>query len=391
MRVLIGTESFHPAVSGVSIAVSNLARYLVNKGHKVMVVAPSYTGESFKEGYPDGFQVWRVTSVPNPFRSNFRMTVFPGREIRSLLDQWRPDVIHVQDPNAISLALIRAARIRGLPVVISHHFTFDYILSYLRMLKSVQPYIRKGLAWRVIDIYNSCQYVVCPSETVKQQLLKAGLKTPVVAISNGVDMKRFFPPARAEHPSYFGLPDMPIALYVGRIDLEKNLETLVDAVPLVLDCCKVHFVLCGDGQEVKSLKRRAARRGILNHISFLGPIQHSSPDLPRIYHTANCFVNPSPVESQSIVTLEAMAAGLPVIAAKACALPELVVPGYNGFLFEPGDPVDLAMKITALLQNQELCRHMGRCSLEKVMQHELETSLRKIEEVYARVIMNETA
>ncbi|MGE5415148.1 MAG: glycosyltransferase [Acidobacteriota bacterium] len=392
MRVLIGSESFYPNVSGVSVTALNLATYLVEKGHEVVVAAPSPTGEFYIEDFPGGIKVWRVFSVSNPWRSNFKVSLFPERRLMALVDEWQPDVIHLQDPNAICLALIKAADKWGIPTLISHHFTLDYILTYVRLLKPVHPYIKRMLTKRMIKIYNSCRYVLCPSETVKTYLVEGGLKVPVIAISNGVDLDRFFSyePESSIRAS-FGLPALPIVLYVGRIDPEKSIKTLLQAAPMVLANCKVHFVLCGNGKAVNSIKRRIDRHHLEQHFTFLGPFDHESSDLPRVYQTASCFVIPSPYESQSIVTLEAMASGLPVVAAASGALPELVGDGENGFLFNPGDPGDLAMKLNMLLDNTEMRKRMGLCSLEKVVQHNLEENLHKIEEIYTRVVGNETA
>lgn len=297
-------------------------------------------------------------------------------------------MIHLQDPTSIGSALLHQARALGLPVVSSHHFTFDYVLAYLWFLKPVHPLILHRLSLRTIDFYNRCSYVICPSETVKRELMDAGLRTPVTAVSNGVNLSRFFtyePPGYAR--SYFQLPSVPLVLYVGRMDLDKNLEILLQAVPRVLERVSAHFVLCGQGNRTKSLKRLVGRAGLAGKVTFLGPFDYRSRELPRVYRMASCFVIPSGIETQSIVTLEAMASGLPVVAARAGALPELVADQDNGLLFAPDDPSELAEKICRVLTDEEMRQRMGRRSLEKAVLHDMNGSLSRIESIYSQVVL----
>ncbi|MDH7479160.1 MAG: glycosyltransferase [Syntrophomonadaceae bacterium] len=392
MRIVIGSESFYPNISGVSVTTFNLASYLAGKGHQVVVIAPSPSRHGYRERFPEDFTVWRIGSVPNIFRKGFRVTVYPWRQVQRLLAEFRPEVIHLQDPTSIGSALLRAARGLGLPVVTSHHFTFEYVLAYLWFLKPLHPFLLHQLSRRMVNFYNCCQQVICPSETVKRELLDIGLKTPVATISNGVNLSRFFSYQPAHYlRAIYRLPAVPLVLYVGRMDLEKNIETLLEAVPRVLERNRAHFVLCGSGNRVNRLKKQVEKKGLAEQVSFLGPFDFRSPELPGIYQLASLFVIPSGIESQSMVTLEAMACGLPVVAARGGALPELVADGDNGFLFLPDNPAEMAEKINLLLENGELRRVMGQRSLEKAVQHDLEGSLARIEAIYYRVVEKTSA
>lgn len=389
MRILIGSESFYPNVSGVSVTTLNLATYLVDKGHEVAVVAPSPHRHNYREQFRKGFVVWHIASMRNPFRKDLRTTVYPWRQIRAVLGSWCPSVVHLQDPAPISLTLQRAAKAQDLPIVVSHHFTLDYVLTYLDFLKPVHPILLKGMTSAFISFYNSSQHVICPSETQKAELLAAGLRTPVTAVSNGVNLSRFFASEHSEAiHKMFQLPDVPLVLYVGRIDPDKSIETLIDAIPLILSQHSAHFVLCGGGKQVSHFKRMVEKLGIGNHVTFVGPFDYQSPYLPQIYRAGSCFVIPSRIETQSIVTLEAMASGLPIVAADAGALPELVSNGDNGFLFDPGDPPDLARYICRVLDDTELRKRMGKRSVERAVRHEINTSLQQIEEIYCQVVQN---
>jgi glycosyltransferase involved in cell wall biosynthesis len=387
MRILLGADSFYPYISGVSITTLNLASYLSAQGHEVVVIAPSKNRRNYKENFDHGFQVWRVGSIPNPFRKDLRMGVYKRRQLRGFIASWQPDIIHLQDPGSIGLALLGPAKSQMVPIVISHHFTLDFVLSYLRFLRPAHTYVRKSLSSALIRFYNSCQHIICPSLTVKQELLAMGLKRPVTVVSNGVNLERFF----NEKPSCdistkYNLPDEPLVLYVGRLAKEKNIATLITAIPLILKRVNAHFVFCGGGELLEDLRKMTDQMDLSAHVSFLGPIDYQSPDLPRIYRSASCFAIPAVMESQSIVTLEAMASGLPIVAAQAGALPELVSDGHNGFLFTPGNSEELAEKICRLLEDPRLGQTMGQRSIMKVVQHEISSSLQIIENIYQEVL-----
>ncbi|MGO0122727.1 glycosyltransferase [Desulfothermobacter acidiphilus] len=389
MRVLIGSESFSPNISGVAVTTFNLAAYLARRGHEVTLMVPSPRFGNFTEVFPEGFHVLRVASVWHPFRKGFRVTVYPLNLARRVVRQWRPDIVHLQDPTSIGSALLKATQEAGLPVVISHHFTLEYVLAYLWFLRPFHKSLRRRLTTAMVRFYNQCRHVICPSETVRQSLLQAGVAVPVTAISNGVDLDRFFayePPLAARLA--FHLPAKPLILYVGRMDPDKSLDTLFKAMPLILARHDVHFALCGTGNLREKFERLVKKDGLAAHVSFLGPFVNQSDQLPRLYQLATCFVIPSGIESQSIVTLEAMASGLPIVAARAGALPELVTDGDNGFLFTLGDPEDLAAKVDALLADEKKRRKMGRRSLEKVVTHKLEASMARIETIYQQVVSN---
>ncbi len=389
MRILIGADSFYPYISGVSVTTLNLASYLAAQGHEVVVIAPSKNRRNYKENSDKGFLVWRVGSIPNPFRKDLRMGVYRWRHLRGFIASWNPDVIHVQDPGSIGLALLGPAKSQLVPVVISHHFTMDFVLSYLKFLRPAHTYVRKSLSSALIRYYNSCQHVICPSQMVKKELLGLGITQPVTVVSNGVNLERFINHrSPGEIRTKYNLPDEPLVLYVGRIAKEKNIETLMHSIPLVLARVNAHFVLCGGGELVADFKRMAEKMGLSHNVSFLGPIDYQSSDLPQIYGSAACFAIPAKMETQSIVTLEAMASGLPIIAARAGALPELVTDGDNGFLFTPGDSKELADKICRLLEDDNLSQAMGQRSIIKVVQHEVNTSLQIIERIYYEVLNN---
>jgi len=386
VKIVIGTESFAPNISGVAVAAELLANSLAKAGHEVHVFAPSRESRTHTDSTFGSFSVLRLRSFRNPFRHGFRIALLPGREVERAIADLKPDIIHLQDPCSVCSALRKVANRNGIPVVVSNHFTLDYALSYVRWLSPLHPVMRSMLRRYLVRFYGRCDYVLCPTETVKRELQSWGITSPIEAVSNGVDLERFY---SYYSPSVvrtkYHLPAGPVVLYVGRTDKDKDLDVLIRAVPSVSKAADAHFVIVGDGGRTAKLKSLAQSLRVERKISFLGWIDHESPDLPQIYQIATVFAQPSSIETQSIVALEAMAAGLPVVAADGGALPELVQDGENGFLFPPGSSDDMAERIVTILRQDGLRTQMQKRSLEIVSLHQIENSFDRVKCIYEEV------
>ena len=387
VKIIIGTESFAPNISGVAVVTELLAKSLARVGHEVHVFAPSRSYRTYTDFTLGSFPVLRLRSFQNPFRKEFRIALLPRRQITRAIRNIRPDIMHLQDPGSVCSAMRKVGNRSNIPVIVSNHFTLEYVLSYMRCLAPLHPIMRSMLLRYLVRFYNRCDYVLCPTETVKHELESWGVSTPIKEVSNGVDLERFYSySSPSAVRAKYQLNADPVVLYVGRMDKDKDLQVLIRAIPHVLRSAAAHFIFVGNGDRSQKLKTLAQRLKVAHKISFLGWINHESPDLPEIYQVASVFAIPSSVEAQSIVTLEAMASGLPVVAANGGALPELVRHGENGLLFPPGDSECLAERIVAVLRDRDLYAQMRKRSLEIVSQHRIAESYNKIESIYEEVL-----
>ncbi|OQA04965.1 MAG: Alpha-monoglucosyldiacylglycerol synthase [bacterium ADurb.Bin400] len=367
MKVVIGSESFAPNISGVAIFAENLAHFLAGRGHEVWVIIPSRNTKTAQDMSYKHLTVVRLGSMPNPFRRGFRITTFPRSKIKRVLQDIRPDIIHLQDPTSICSALLSFGNKNNIPVVITNHFSMEFILSYLNLLKPLHPHIERILAWHFSRFYNRCSLVTTPSSTAKNKILKWGITTPIAVLSNGINKKRFCPTNSVQDArKALGFPQKPVVLYTGRIDKDKSLPVLISAIPEVIKHVDAHFAFIGSGDQLEEMRAFAGSIGVGNYVSFTGPLNYNSDEFPLAYQAASLFATASTIETQSIVMLEALASGLPVVAANAGSLPEFVQDGVNGRLFAPGDHLECARAITTILQNDELRQKMGKKSLEVV-------------------------
>lgn len=392
MKVILATESFLPNVSGVAVATENLAKNLTRNGHEVFVLCPSRTFRSHTDRTFKDYTVIRLRSIVNPFRQGFRITFASRDEYEKKVDEISPDIIHLQDPATIGKGLRDAAKLLGIPVVITNHFSLEYALSYVRFLGPAIPIARSALINYLVNFYNQCDQVVTPTETFAKQVRSWDVKVPVVAVSNGITFdrfqKKFSENELDEFRSKYQLPDCPTVLYLGRVDKDKSIDVLVRAATKVVKEANVHFVIAGGGDELENIIKLTENMDIRNYFTFLGRIDHESDDFLEIYKSSTLFAIPSTIETQSLVTLEAMSCGLPVVAADANALPELVKPKLNGYLFAPGNEYQMAKYILDIVGNKRLAKKMCTNSVNIASAHEMSKAFGHMIEVYKKVIEN---
>lgn len=386
MRVLLATESYYPNVDGGAQARRNLAIRLKRKGHEVAVVAPGLYPKNYEEEV-DGIKVFRVSGRTLPLYFDYKFCPFPLWEVRRIIREFAPDVIDMNSPYQIGMCALAWGKKEGIPVIGTVHVQPENMLMTVEKAKFLFGILER-LAWYYIrNVFNRCDYVTSPTQTAIDMLKSHGFTAPARPISSGIDLGIFKPDNDADYlRERHSIPDKPIILYTGRISGEKRLDVLVSAMPTVLNSVDAHFVICGSGRERLNIEKMTRRMGISENVTFTGFLDHE--EFPDIYCMADVFAIPSESELQSIVTLEALASGLPVVAANKDALPEIVKNPENGFLFEPGDSKALSNYLITILTDDKLKRKMGKKSLNIVQQHSIENTISKFENLYTEAIDN---
>jgi glycosyltransferase involved in cell wall biosynthesis len=379
VKILIGHDTYPPDVNGAARFTERLAIGLLGRGHQVHVIAPSTTGRPFVEEQ-DGIVVHRLPSHRYPLAPQFRICL-PweiGRRIDRILDEVRPDVIHIQGHFLITRLLATRARARGIPLVATNHFMPENLADHVRMPRQVQVAVSRA-AWRdCAGVLGKAQVITAPTPRAVELLASSAGLPGGVAISCGIDASRY---ERAT--SRAAARTIPNVLFVGRLDQEKRVDELIRAFAQLPADLPARLEIVGDGVHREEWRALADKVGIADRTVFHGFI--SEEDLLAAYGRCDVFVMPGVAELQSLVTLESMAAGKPVIAANAMALPHLVRPGRNGFLFEPGNVGELAGSLVTLLRDPGLRARMGRESRAIAAGHALDTTLDRFEGIYADV------
>lgn len=383
MNILFVTETYLPFIGGVSTSSNSIAQFMASKGHKVTLVCPT---PILKDPEPaaNNLTIIHTPSVHDPAYRGKPMTIFPFGffTIWKTLITHPIDIIHIQEPGSLGISALIAAKILHKPTVGALHFTPDQVArmatgrSNLMISKLTESYIR--------FIYNKFNAIMVPTQTFADFLKKLQICTPVQVVSNGVDTNIFAPAPRNEslRKKYGITKEDFVILYVGRIDKDKNVRTLILAMQHTQAHCKL--IIAGSGKEKDILIDLAKRFHVQDKITWLGSISDS--EMISLYHVADCFCIMAEFEVQSIVTLQAIAIGLPTLAARAGALPELAQDKINGYTIPSHDYKTLAEKMNYLSAHPETCKIMGAESRRISMRHHKPTALATLVALYKKVI-----
>ena len=382
MRIMIVTDQYSPMVGGVPTVTQGLAVDFANRGNQVWVVAPS-SGQRDVHRIEQKVHVYRFSSFEWPTYADLRIPFLPILPFRRLLKKIDPDIIHIHSPIVLgNIAQIVAGSLRK-PVIVTNHYL---PINLSRSLSSDplfgKPFMTVTYSY-LVHFCNRCEYVTTPTITALNLLFEHGLRAPAQAISNGIDLKKFSPGVRDKQlRQYFNLPqDRPLILSVNRLSQEKRIDVLIDAVAKMTQ--DAHIAIASTGPAEADLRARVEELNLTDRVSFLGFIHDK--DLAPLYRLADVFAIPSEAELQSLTTMEAMASGLPVVAADAYALPELVHHDINGLLFQRGNSEEMAQYLDVLVTDQELRRQMGSNSLEIIARHDRTQVLDQWEALYFRL------
>jgi len=387
MKILISSDLYWPTVNGVSTAARTLAIGLAGRGHEVLVVAPSQTGKKYKE--VDGnYAIARCASTIFPFYQNFRICLYPNREVKKIIQDFNPDVVHMMGFLMISQAVMKYAQKYDIPTVSTNHAMPENLMDNLKRLAPLSRPINYVMKEYIVRFHKKTDYFTMPTQSALDifKLSTRKLKIPVEAVSNGIDLSRFnpSPPPRSIFTKYNIPTDKPIVSYIGRVDAEKHIAILIDGFNRVIKKRDAHMIIVGKGTETANLQEQAKSLGIIDKITFPGCV--SEQEIVDFHKIGTVFCMASPVELQSIVMLEAMASGKPVVAVDAGPLKELCQNGRNGILCETDNDSQIAEAILRIIDDPVLAKKMGEESIKIAATHDLEKTLQRYEQIYTEVI-----
>jgi glycosyltransferase involved in cell wall biosynthesis len=378
LTILIGADTFAPNVNGAARFAERLAAGLVQRGHIVHIVAPSATGPrgtGIEEHEGQKMTVHRLYSWRWPLHDwlRFAMPWTIRRNGARILDEVKPDVVHSQSHIIVGRGLSQEAQKRGIRIVATNHLMFENMLEFTPIPKPWQDWA-VGLAWKAARrTLLRAEAVTTPTVRAAKFLEKNTGLRGVHAISCGIDAHNYTPDFEPRTENRL--------VFVGRVTGEKQIDVAIRALALLPADLDAKLEIVGDGDQLKHLEHLAEELGLAERVTFTGYV--SDGELREAYTRATMLVMPSTAELQSIVTMEAMASALPVVAADAMALPHLVHDGENGYLFTPGDSQDAADKIEKILRMpQAELDAMKNASLRIVAAHDINTTISTFESLY---------
>lgn len=366
LRILIAADTFAPDINGSASFSKRIAVALTVLGHDVHIAAPSpnrWHGTRTEVHDGSELTVHRLKSWPWPPHPWFRFAL-PWRirrEARAIVDAVQPDVVHFQSHIMVGRGFAPAAVDRGIRLIGTNHTMPENVAQHVTILPRFAVDRLVAWQWRSArQLFGMADAVTSPTQRSADYFDRMTGLTGTIAISNGIDPAFY-------HPSFERIPENRI-VFVGRLDEEKHIDELIDAVAQLAPSLDATLDIIGMGEMRHRLEQQVARLGLRERVRFLGTV--TDEELRATLSASTVFAMPSRAELQCIAAMEAMATALPVVAADAMALPHLVTDGENGYLYEPGDIAALADRLTRVLTapDAELER-MKRASLAKVGQH----------------------
>ncbi len=396
MKILIAADLHWPTINGVAVFSRNLAEGLAARGHEVVVVAPSQRRSGLAGEEQDGsYLIKRTMSVPFPFYQNFRISVSPRREVRRIIEEFEPDVIHIQMLLGIGQAAMRYGKRFNIPVVATNHAIPENLMDNIRLLAPISKPINYLITEYGARFHSKADYVTMPTQAAIDMLVNGREKLPdipIQAVSNGIDLSRFKPgkPSAAIYKKFEIPKDRLVISYVGRLDSEKHIWVLIDAFSKLVKRTNkpLHLLIVGFGTDSDRLENQVYQLDLHDHVTFTGRV--TDDEIVELQKVGDIFCMPSPSELQCIAAMEAMASGKPLVAVDAGAVKELCQNDRNGFLCEKDNVEQITDSLETLVGDEKLRAKYAKESLAIVKTHDITYTLDQFETIYDSLIGSKT-
>lgn len=431
MRIAYITDTYLPETNGIVTSIHTFTEHLAADGHSILIIAPKYNR---KHDHPiENITIRRYPSFSFASNKNTRIAYPYITGIVADLRRFKPDIVHIQTPMSIGVAGLMAAKILGIPSIQTYHSYIPDFMVYLspykilgfdkatdaiassRVVKKIiesgaykafdrfnddiqeRSIVIRGLnrltrrlrhrgestfserfAWDFTRfLYGKSDIVLTPSIVLAKLLIRHRMPVPVYDMSNGIEFQ-FFHTKKDYHIRNK-------MVYVGRLGLEKGVDVVVKAFAQAHKVKpELRLDIYGDGPAKAGLVNLVNKLGVGDSVGFVGFVTRN--EIKKTLYRHDFFVTASPMETQGLVILEAMAAGLPVLGVDALAVPELIHNEKNGYLVEPHNYKQMAEAMLKLTESKERNKRFGQKSLEYAEVHDIPHCVAKLESIYKDLI-----
>ena len=367
LYIAVVTETYAPDINGVAMTCERMVGGLHRRGHRIQLVRAQARHATPADHVDEDI---RVSGFAVPWYPDVRFGLITARRLIQSWKKDRPDIVQVVTEGPLGLAALSAARKLGIPAISDFHTLFDHYTRYYKM-GWMQGLAEGYLRW----FHNQSLATLVPTNALRETLATNGYHDLKV-IGRGVDTERFSPTHRstALRGEWGADDETPVAIYVGRLAAEKNLELAIDAYHAMRETvprCRMIFV--GDGPMRQALKAACPEA------RFVG--SKKGAELSAHYASADMFLFPSLSETFGNVTQEAMASGLAVLAFDHAAAGTLIQPGQNGLLATPGDNTTFTRQAVQLVQDAGMRQRFGQQARQDALSHDWNEVTIKLEEL----------
>jgi phosphatidylinositol alpha 1,6-mannosyltransferase len=372
LRIALFSGNYNYVRDGANQALNRLVGYLLRQGAQVRVYSPTVEEPAFP---PTGDLV-SVPSMAIPNRPEYRIPLSLSASVKRDLEGFAPNIVHISSPDRVARQAAKWARDRQLPVLASVHTRFETYFRYYNM-SFLEPVVE---AW-LRKLYRKCDALVAPSESMAQVLREQRMNYDIDIWSRGVDRDIFNTARRdLQWRRDIGIEDdMPAIGFLGRLVMEKGLDVFSDTIDQLRRRDIRHKVIViGEGPARGWFENR------LPDARFVG--FQAGPDLARAVASMDMLFNPSVTETFGNVTLEAMACGLPVVAAKATGSQSLVVDNVSGRLISPGAIAQFADALRSYCEDPALRSEHGKAGEQRSLDYSWDAINQAVADTYLRLL-----
>ena len=335
MRIGIFTDTYPPYINGVSTSIAMLEKALKKKGHKVYIVTvnPEERSYSFTD------HVIKIPGIPIGIYDYRLSNIYPLKAVKKI-KEWNLDIIHSHTEFGIGTFARVMAHQLDIPLVHTYHTMYEDYVYYVtkgyfdKSSKKIVEYLTKFYCDKT-----ATELIVPTKKTYDLFKEKYGYARSVHIVPTGIDVEKFYPEKNNQTKALelrrkLGIKDDEfVILFVGRMGNEKSVDFLIENHKAILkENKKARLLLIGDGPDIDNLKSITKKNKLEDSVIFAGRVPWENISL--YYQIPDVFTTASKTETQGLTVLEAMAAGLPVVALDDDAFREVVSDDYNGFLFK---------------------------------------------------------
>ncbi|MBD3263502.1 MAG: glycosyltransferase [Candidatus Omnitrophica bacterium] len=378
MNILMMSNTYKPIIGGIEKSIEVFSRELRRRNHRVVIVAPEFRG--FKDKEKD---IIRVPAIQNFNGTDFSVKLPVPGMLADFFKTFEPDIVHSHHPFLIGDTALRISLGRDAPLVFTHHTMYEknthYVPGDSEILKKFVIELSTGYA-------NLCDLVLTPSRSLKELLVKRGVKSEFKVVPTGIYLRELEGASPRKFREKYNIPAEAFVIgYLGRIAEEKNIMFLAEAVAEFTKGEEgIHFLIAGEGTELEKVKDFFSNHNMEDRFHSTGIVE--GRDIRDAYAAMDVFGFSSDSETQGIVVLEAMAAGVPVVALEATGVRDVVRDKVNGCLvsgLKKSDFLDAFRYVYNLPAERR--RQMGKEARSTAAGFSVDKSIEKLTLSYRRV------
>ncbi len=382
LRVAMFTNNYLPFIGGVPISIERLRRGLQKAHDSVMIIAPRYKDQPSNED-----NVLRIPSLlAMGEKREFRLANIFLKRIRNRVRIFQPDVIHLHHPFWLgSLGLYIARRLK-VPAIYTYHTRLEHYAHFVPLPGNL---FRNLISHALIKRFaNKCDGVIVPTYSTEEYLRMIGVKTPTYVQPTGIEYQRFQEVSEDSVDQLREaqkLTDETVFVSVSRLSNEKNIDFMIEAMGALKQRTDqpFRFLMIGDGHQHDRLQEKIDQLDLNDRVTLVGSVPPE--DMATWYHLGDVFLFASKSETQGMVILEAMAAGLPVVAVRSSGIDDVVRQDYNGYK-TPENQDQWCDRVQQLLEDGSLRQTLSENALSFAADYSVEQFARDVREIYATTL-----